>query len=140
MTRGQRHEIQVGGVPRRHDDPAILRMVHDLVDALLELVDALSGVVGVHVHVGGTKVPPLEPVHRAQVSHLPVPQPSLIEELARAVPIPNVNVLFGKDVGVCASLQARVSVYQQGCHDGRERPRREAAVQDGHEHKKDVPK
>jgi hypothetical protein len=68
VARRKCHLSQIRGIPSRQDDAAILWIVLDLVNALRQLVHALPGVVGVHVHVFRAKVTPLEPVHGAKIA------------------------------------------------------------------------
>jgi hypothetical protein len=98
------HFIQIRWVPSRHDDTAILRVVNDFVDALGQLIHALTGVVGVHVLVFGPKMTPLESIDGSQISHFPIRESSLIEELSGAIAIPNVNVLGCQVIGVGVAL------------------------------------
>lgn len=58
-----------------------------------------------HVNVLGSKVPPLKAIDGSQVTHLAVRQATLIEKLARAIAVPNVNVLGGQDIGIGVTLQ-----------------------------------
>ena len=55
-------------VPGTHDDPPVVGVGSDGVDDLSQLVHSLPTVVCVHVHVVGSKVAPLETIHRAQVT------------------------------------------------------------------------
>ena len=100
MTRRQCHETQVGRVPSRHDNSPVCWIVFDLINALGQLIDAFAVVVGMHVFVLGTKVAPLKTVDRPEVANLAVSQSSLVEKLARTIPIPDVNVLGRQLVGI----------------------------------------
>ena len=55
-------------VPCAHDDPPVVGVGPDGVDDLSQLVYPLSAVVRMHVHVLGPKVPPLEAIHRPEVT------------------------------------------------------------------------
>ena len=68
-----------------------------------ELVDALARVVGLGVDVGGAEMPPLEAVHWAQVAHLAVREAQVVEELARAVAVPDLDALRGECVRGCVA-------------------------------------
>lgn len=68
VARGECHGGDVGGVPSAKDDASTGWVGEDEVDALLDLVDAKSGVVVVHVCVGGTEVSPLETVDGSEVA------------------------------------------------------------------------
>mmetsp|Transcript_42750 Transcript_42750/g.106420 ORF Transcript_42750/g.106420 Transcript_42750/m.106420 type:complete len:561 (+) Transcript_42750:336-2018(+) len=94
VARGEGHLVQVGRVPRRHDDAPIVRLVFDLVKHVGNLVDALPSVVGVHILVLGAEVAPLPAVHRTQVTLLTVRQTDGIEVLSRRVAVPDVNLLL----------------------------------------------
>ena len=100
----QRHFIQVGWVPGRHDDSSVLWIVNDLVDAVLELVNALSSVVRVHINIFGSKVTPLKTVDWSQVSLFAMTKATRFEKLFRAIAVPDMNVLVGKVIGVGVSL------------------------------------
>mmetsp|Transcript_48018 Transcript_48018/g.102108 ORF Transcript_48018/g.102108 Transcript_48018/m.102108 type:complete len:208 (-) Transcript_48018:1159-1782(-) len=94
VTGRQGHLVQIARVPRAHHNPPILGIVLDLLDAVRQLVHPLARIIRMHVRVLRPEVPPLKPVHRAQVALLPVLQPPRVEELAGAVPVPDVNVLL----------------------------------------------
>ena len=55
-------------VPSAHDDPPVVGVGLDGVDDLSQLIYPLSAVVSMHVHVLGPKVPPLEAIHRTEVT------------------------------------------------------------------------
>mmetsp|Transcript_45430 Transcript_45430/g.135543 ORF Transcript_45430/g.135543 Transcript_45430/m.135543 type:complete len:238 (+) Transcript_45430:715-1428(+) len=69
-------------------------------DDVGELVDALAGVVGMHVLILRPKVAPLEAVHRSQVAFLTVRKPKAVEELAAGVAVPDVHPAVTQLVGV----------------------------------------
>ena len=94
MTGRQGHVVQVSWVPRRHDNATILGIVLNLVNAFHELIDTLSSVIRVHIHVFGTEVPPLKSVNRSQVTDLAMRQATLVQKFTRAIAIPNANILF----------------------------------------------
>lgn len=101
---GEGHDVQIGRVPGGHDDAAVFGVVLDFVNAFRELVDALAGVVGVHVLVFGAEVAPLEAVDGAEVADVAVLEAAAVEEFSGSVAVPDVNVFGGQFVGVCASL------------------------------------
>mmetsp|Transcript_23521 Transcript_23521/g.56245 ORF Transcript_23521/g.56245 Transcript_23521/m.56245 type:complete len:389 (-) Transcript_23521:616-1782(-) len=90
----QRHILERGGVPRGEEDPPVVRVGLDLVDYFRELIDTFPAVVGVHVGVVRTKVPPLEAVDRSKITFLPVRQAYRVEVLPGTVTVPDVNVLL----------------------------------------------
>jgi hypothetical protein len=104
VTGRQSHFIQVCWIPGTHNDAPIFRIVLNLVNAFHELIDTLSSVIRVHIHVLGTKVPPLKSVHRSQVTDLAMRQATLVQKFTRAVAIPNVNILFRKIIAIGVSL------------------------------------
>ena len=68
----------------------------DLVDTLLQLVDTLPRIVRVAVFVRRAKMSPLETVHRPKVALAAVPEPARLQELLRAVPVPDLHALLGQ--------------------------------------------
>lgn len=104
MAGRQGHERKIRRVPRRHDDSSIFRIVLDLVNTVGQLINALSSVVRVHVHVVRSKVAPLKAVHGSKVANLAMRQAALVEKLARTIAVPNVYILFRKIVGIGVSL------------------------------------
>lgn len=50
---------------------------------LLQLVHTLASVVSMHVGVSCPKMPPLEPINRAQIPFLSVREAHLVQELPR---------------------------------------------------------
>lgn len=57
-----------------------------------------------HICVLGTKVPPLEPVHRAQVPLLSVGEPQIVQEGPGTIGIPNLYPFLWELLGICRSL------------------------------------
>ena len=51
MAGRQSHQVEVGRVPGGQQDSPILRVAHDGLDTLLELVNALTTVVRMHIFV-----------------------------------------------------------------------------------------
>lgn len=96
VARRQRHDLEVLGVPRAHDDAPVVGVRPQLVHHVGQLVDALTRVVRARVDVLGAKVPPLEPVHGAQVAHGAVGQAHAVQELARAVAVPDFDPLLAE--------------------------------------------
>ena len=76
----------------------------NLVNALGQLVDTLTSIVGVHVLVFCAEVTPLEAVDGSQISHVPIRQSSLVQKLSRAIAIPNMNVLGRQIIGIGVAL------------------------------------
>lgn len=68
VTGREDHLAHVLWVPRREDQPPIVRVRLEGLDDARELVDALAGVVGFGVNVLCAKVAPLEAVHGAEVA------------------------------------------------------------------------
>merc|ERR1712032_1279031 len=58
VARWQSHQAQISRIPSRHDDPAIRWILLDFPDALCKLINALAGVVCMHVFVFGSEVAP----------------------------------------------------------------------------------
>mmetsp|Transcript_2869 Transcript_2869/g.6583 ORF Transcript_2869/g.6583 Transcript_2869/m.6583 type:complete len:296 (-) Transcript_2869:912-1799(-) len=100
VTGRQGHLVEISWVPGRHDDAAVLGVVLDLINALGKLVDALSGVIGVHRFVLGPKVTPLEAIDRPEVTDLAVAETTVVEEFAAAIAVPDVDILGGKVIGI----------------------------------------
>ena len=114
VARWECHQVQIGRIPRRQDNAAIFRIVLNFVNAFAQLIHPLTGVVGVHINILGTKVAPLEPVHWPQVAHLPVRQAATVEEFARPVPVPNVHTLVRQQVGIGAALRFVAGQQKKG--------------------------
>ena len=56
------------GIPCTHDDSSIVRLVLDGMYDLSQLVHTLAAVVGVHVHVAGSIVTPLEAIYWTKIT------------------------------------------------------------------------
>ena len=96
VARGEDHLGHVGWVPGAEDQAPVGRVCAERVDDARELVDALAGVVGCGVDVGRAKVPPLEAVNGAEVAGGAVGEAERVEELARAVAVPDFYALGGE--------------------------------------------
>lgn len=60
VARRKRHQVQIGWIPGRHNDSSILWRVLDFVNAILQLVDSLVGVIAVHIGILRTEMAPLQ--------------------------------------------------------------------------------
>ena len=87
-------------VPGGEDDAAVHGIILDGVNDLLQLVNALSSVVGVHVDVFGAKVPPLEAIHGPQITRLAMRQTAAVQKLAGGVAVPYVDAPLLQVLGV----------------------------------------
>lgn len=99
VTRRQRHDLQVCGVPRTQNNATIVRCIAQLVNHLRQLVHALPSVIRLGVYVLSTEVPPLESVDRAEVTLRALCEPNAIEVAARAVAVPDLDAGFGEGEG-----------------------------------------
>mmetsp|Transcript_27304 Transcript_27304/g.73803 ORF Transcript_27304/g.73803 Transcript_27304/m.73803 type:complete len:383 (+) Transcript_27304:427-1575(+) len=100
----QRHVSQGCGVPSGEQQAAVVGVGFDARDEVCQLVHTLACVVGVHVLVLCSKVPPLEAVHWPQVTFLPVIQANGVQVLAGGVAVPDVDVLVLQISGVGTAL------------------------------------
>lgn len=99
MAGGQDHLGEVLGIPRAEDQSAVVGVRLEGVDDALELVVALARVVRLMVDVVGAEVAPLEAIDWAQVADFAVVQAEVVEELARAVAVPDLDALGGEREG-----------------------------------------
>jgi hypothetical protein len=76
--------------------------VLDLLDTLLQLIDALPGVVFICIDILSSKVSPLKSIHRTKIALLAVLQPARVKERTRAVAIPDAHALGGEESAVGA--------------------------------------
>lgn len=104
VTGRKRHIVQVCRIPSRHDDTSIFWIVFNFVNAFCQLVHTLPRVVGMHIHVVRPKVTPLKAIDWTEVAHLTMLQAAGVQELARAVAVPNVNVFGRQLIGIGAPL------------------------------------
>mmetsp|Transcript_6937 Transcript_6937/g.11704 ORF Transcript_6937/g.11704 Transcript_6937/m.11704 type:complete len:221 (+) Transcript_6937:67-729(+) len=82
VTRWQRHQLQVSWVPSTHHNPPVLGVVDNLINAISQLIHTLSSIVSMHIFVLGTKMTPLESIHRSQITLFTMLQATRIKELA----------------------------------------------------------
>ena len=71
-----------------------------------------SGNTCVHVCVFGSKVPPLEAVHGAQVALLPLLEAVFIQELPGTVGVPDLHALLRQLLGIRGTLDHRNNTEQ----------------------------
>ncbi len=88
--------MEIGGIPGGEDDASIGGVVFDLVDDVLELIDALAGVVVVHGAIGGAEMSPLESIDGSEISFFAVGKSAGIEEFAGCVGVPDVDVFVAE--------------------------------------------
>mmetsp|Transcript_16655 Transcript_16655/g.26417 ORF Transcript_16655/g.26417 Transcript_16655/m.26417 type:complete len:240 (-) Transcript_16655:216-935(-) len=91
MARRQRHLIQIARIPRTHHNPARVGIVLDLLDAVHQLIHSLAIILIVHTSILRAKVSPLESINRSQVAFFIVRQTAIVQKLARAVSVPNMD-------------------------------------------------
>lgn len=63
------------------------------IESTTNLINALPGVVGVHVLVLGAEVSPLEAVNGSEVTFLAIAEAEGVEERAGGVPVPDADIL-----------------------------------------------
>jgi hypothetical protein len=68
---------------------------------MLQLVNSLSGVICLGIHVLGTKVPPLEAVDGTKVADFAVGETEVVEEFARPIAVPDLDAGFAEGEGGC---------------------------------------
>ena len=81
VTGRQGHFAEIGWIPGRHNDATVFRVVLDLVNALGELINTLTCVVGVHVNVLSPKVTPLKAIDRSQIPGFSIIQAPRVQKL-----------------------------------------------------------
>lgn len=86
-------------------------------DNLRELVHPLPRIIRLSIDVLGAKVPPLETVHGAQVADFAVREADLVEELARAVAVPDLDTLFAQGGGCRAALDEPEELGDDGAEE-----------------------
>lgn len=99
MAGWQDHLLEVGRVPGCEDEAAVVGVRPQLMDEFGNLVDTLSSVVRLGVNILGAKVSPLETVDRTKVTLLTVSQAEVVEELAGAISIPDLDASLAKGLG-----------------------------------------
>src|SRR4051794_2221094 len=104
MARGEGHLLVVGGVPGGHHNPPARWIVLNLVYHVRQLIKPLPTVVRMHSVIGGAKVSPLEAVDGPQVPLLAVVEAHAVEEGARGVPVPDLDLLVREVLSVGVPL------------------------------------
>lgn len=66
----------------------------------MQLVDSFVLIVSVGISVLGTKMSPLEPVHRSQITFPSVAEPDLLQEFFASVTVPDPYALTREHLGV----------------------------------------
>jgi len=91
VTRWQNHLLHIGRVPSRKNQTAVVGVSSQLVNDLSELVYSLTSVIRLGVNILGTEVSPLEAIHWSQIANLTMLKTKVVEELAGAIAIPNLD-------------------------------------------------
>ena len=99
MARRERHLLEVRRIPRAEDNAAIVWICLELMNYLGKLVNALVGVVFLRVNIFGAKVSPLKTIDGPQISNFAVSEALLVQELTRAVAVPNLDTGLGERDG-----------------------------------------
>lgn len=97
MTRWQRHPAQILNVPRRQQNPAIIRLCLQFRNHLFDLVDTLSRIIRVTIFIFRPKMTPLKPIDGSQVTFFTegLRRAQTVEVRAGTVTVPDVDVLGG---------------------------------------------
>lgn len=94
VARRQSHLLEICRIPRTQDDSAIVRLVLQFVDDVCQLVDTLTGIICLCVHIFGTEVSPLEAVDWSKVAFFTVAETDTVEVLATAIAVPDLDTLI----------------------------------------------
>lgn len=89
----------------------------DLPDALLELIDPLLGVVCITVLVLCSEVAPLKAIDGTKVTLASMTQAALLEEILGAVSVPDLNALFGEELGVCRAANKPKKLFYDAAEE-----------------------
>lgn len=95
MAGREGHEGNVLHVPGAYNHPPAVRVFFYHFNHLSYLIHSLALVIMMHVFILGTRVPPLESVHRPKVSLLSVLKIVLVQKLSAPVPIPDMHAFAG---------------------------------------------
>lgn len=117
VARREHHLFQVVRVPGRKDEAAVVRVCLQLVYDVGELVDTLARVIGLRIDVLGAEVAPLEAVDGAQVADLAVREPEVVEELARPVAVPDLDILRAQGGGGRVALDEPQELGDDGAEE-----------------------
>jgi len=101
-------------VPGAHDDASVCGVVFDLVNDLCKLIDSLTHIVRVTVLVLGAKVSPLESIDGAEIADLAMTEADLVQILARAIALPDVDALLGEVESVGVALDEPEQLLDDG--------------------------
>jgi hypothetical protein len=93
-------------------------MLSNLVDAFLELVDALPRIIGIAIDVRCAEMAPLEPIDGAQIAFTAVSQPAGVEERPGAVSVPDLDAALREEGGVCVSADEPEELFDDAAEVG----------------------
>ena len=95
MTWRQGHEMEMGGIPGGQDDPSIIGMISQPIENMLQLIDALAGIIRLSIEVGGAEMTPLEAIDRTEITLDSIVEADGVQIGARTVTVPDLDALVG---------------------------------------------
>ena len=104
-------------IPCAHDDSPVGRILLYFSDTLRELIHALACVIFPSAFITRPKVSPLEAIHGPQVSLISVVEPDLIQVGARAVPVPDMDVLGLQQAVVRRPAHEPEQLFEDAAHE-----------------------
>ena len=105
-------------IPSAQNDPSIGGLTSNLVDAFLELVDALPCIIGIAIDVRHAEMTPLEPIDGAQIALTAVSQPAGFEERLRAVAVPDLDAALREEGRVGFSADEPEELFDDAAEVG----------------------
>ena len=104
MARGKGHFRDSRRIPGSHQNSAVVGVILQHIDHILQLINSLTFVVVMHRLVLGAKMSPLEAVDRPQIPFLTLSEPNSIQEFTRCIAVPNSDLLIAEVLGICVAM------------------------------------
>lgn len=106
-----------GRIPSTHDDSTIVARVLDLINDFSELINPLPRIISLTINILRPKMSPLKPIHRSQITHLPMLQTNTVEVLSAAVTVPDLDSPLREMKGVGIGFDEPEKLFEDGAEE-----------------------
>ena len=114
---GNCHGGHTRWIPRAHDDSSIVGRVLDFMDHFSKLIDPLTGIISLAIHILCPKMSPLESIHGPQIACLAMLKTDTVEVLSAAVAVPDLDTALRQMQGVCICFDEPEELFEDGAEE-----------------------
>jgi len=114
---GNWHGGNTRWIPSAHDDSSIVGRVLDFMDHFSKLIDPLTGIISLAIHILCPEMSPLESIHGPQIPCLAMLKTDTVEVLSAAVAVPDLDTELRQMQGICICLDEPEELFEDGAEE-----------------------